>query len=85
MIKEDRPHRAIGAQIVFVGRIIAVPGHHIERALPDVGHVKLPAPFDGDHGEGTSRSSKAATGVLKSRGLARQLAPIGPRPGISNF
>jgi len=35
--------------------------------------------------DGTSLSSKAATGVLKSRRFAMQLAPIGPRPGSSNF
>ncbi len=34
---------------------------------------------------GASRSSNAATGVLKSRGLARQFAPIGPRPGSVEF
>ena len=32
-----------------------------------------------------SRSSYAVTGVLKSRELAMQLAPIGPRPGSWNF
>ncbi len=32
-----------------------------------------------------SFSSYAATGVLKSRGLARQLAPMGPRLGRVNL
>ena len=34
---------------------------------------------------GGTATSNAATGVLKSRRLAMQLAPMGPRPGSSNF
>ncbi len=48
MIKQDRADRAIGAQVIFVGRVVAVPRHHVERALPNFGSVKLTTPLDRD-------------------------------------
>ena len=51
MVEQDRADRAIGAQVVLVGRVIAVPGHHVERAVTDMGLMELSAPLDG-HGRG---------------------------------
>ncbi len=48
MIEKHRAHRAIGFQIVFARRIIAMPCHHVQRRMADAGFVELPAPFDGD-------------------------------------
>ena len=47
VVKQDRAHRAIGAQIVFIGRVVAVPCHHIQRALADLGLMELATPFHG--------------------------------------
>jgi len=49
MIKEDCTNGAIVLEIVFVGRIVAVPRNHIQRRMTDLGFMKLAAPFDG-HG-----------------------------------
>ena len=78
MIERDRADRRKRPQIVFEGRVVAVPCHYVQRRMIDLGGMELATPFDGHPGwrvlilEGRDR-------VLKSRGLARQLAPIGPR------
>ena len=46
MIKQDGTHRAIGGQIILNGAVIAVPGHHVQRAVAKGGFMKLAAPFD---------------------------------------
>ena len=48
MIEGDGAHGREVAQIVLVGRVVAVPGHHVERRVADLGDVELAAPLDGE-------------------------------------
>ena len=48
VVEQDRADRAIGAQIVFQGRVVAVPSHHVQRRVADLRLMELAAPFDGD-------------------------------------
>ncbi|CAM2144933.1 hypothetical protein PT2222_160209 [Paraburkholderia tropica] len=41
MVEADRADRIEVAQIIFVRRVIAVPGHHVERRMADVGAPEL--------------------------------------------
>ena len=43
MVVADRADGVEAAQIVFVGRIVAVPGHHIERRVVDLGGPEMTA------------------------------------------
>src|SRR5439155_1564586 len=45
MIEQQGAHRGEAPQVVFVRRVIAVPGDDIERRLADLGRVELAAPF----------------------------------------
>ena len=46
MVVEDRPHGRVAAQIVLVGRVVAVPGDDIERRVRELGDPERPAPLD---------------------------------------
>jgi len=46
MVEQDRADRRVGSQVVFVGRIIAVPCDHVERTVSDFGNIEAAAPFD---------------------------------------
>src|SRR5690606_8079026 len=46
MVEEQGPHRREAAQVVLAGDVVAVPGHHIEGALADLGHVESALPLD---------------------------------------
>ncbi len=45
MVEADGADRREGAQIVFVGRVIAVPGHHVDRRMRQLGLEQRAAPF----------------------------------------
>ena len=45
MVEQDRPDRGEAAQIVFVGRVVAVPGDDIERRVIDLASPRAAAPF----------------------------------------
>ena len=81
MVEADRADRVEAREIVFVGRVIAVPGDDVERRMVELGRPEIAHRISAPPRPGASRSSKAATGVRKSRGLARPLAPIGPSSG----
>ena len=70
-------------EVVAPRHVIAVPRDDIERRMVE---RRRPQPTEifWMTSVGSSRSSKAATGISKSRGLARPLAPIGPRSGRRN-
>ena len=46
MVEQDRADRRKRRKIIFVGRIVAVPGDHVERRMAELGHMELAAPFD---------------------------------------
>jgi hypothetical protein len=45
VIEQHSADRREPTQIVFVRDVIAVPGHHVERRMPDLGPVELTAPL----------------------------------------
>ncbi|MGX1210084.1 hypothetical protein AB7M42_000349 [Bradyrhizobium diazoefficiens] len=45
MVEADRADRREGAQIVFIGRVIAVPGDDVDRRMRQGGLEQRPAPF----------------------------------------
>ena len=45
MIEADGADRREGPQIVFVRRVIAVPGHHVDRRMRQLGLEQRAAPF----------------------------------------
>ena len=45
MIEQQRPDRRETPQIIFVWRVIAVPGDDVERRMIEVGRPERPAPF----------------------------------------
>ena len=61
-----------------------MPGNNIKRALRQSRAMKAAAPFDHQLMR-CFQILKGGKGVLKSRGLARQLAPIGPLSGRVNL
>ncbi|MPL83872.1 hypothetical protein SDC9_29831 [bioreactor metagenome] len=82
MVEQDRTHRAVGAQIVFVGAVIAVPGDDVERAVIDPGLVEAAAPLD-DHartrlavlegGDGAFEVARVGEAVRADRAAAGQV------------
>jgi hypothetical protein len=50
VIEEDRAYGAEGPQVVFAGRVVAVPGDHVQRRVADLRRVELPAPLDDELG-----------------------------------
>ena len=73
VIKQNSPNRAIGGEIVFHRAIVAVPGDHIQRAVADVGFVKLATPFDGDGGRNLA--------VFKGGDGGFEITPVGQAVG----
>ena len=79
MIVADRADGVEAAQIVFVGRVVAVPGHHVERRMVERGRPQLAA--------GISRPVRSRRRDPRTRrpgsgsraGCARPLEPIGPK------
>ncbi len=69
VIEQDGADRAISGQVIFHRAIIAVPCHHIKRAVPDFGFMKLTAPFD--------RQGRGHFAILKRRDGGFEIAPIG--------
>ena len=45
MVEQDRADRRKRRQIVFVGRVVAVPGDDVERRVAELGDVEPAAPF----------------------------------------
>ena len=83
MVEADRADRVEAREIVATRREIAVPGDDVERRMVERRRPQRPEHF-WTTSVGSSLSSNQATGVSKSRGLARPLAPIGPRSGSRN-
>ena len=79
MVEQDRPHRRIGPQVVFVGAVVAVPRHHVQRAVSDPRLVELPAPLD-DHARRHLAILEGRDGAFE---IARVCHAIGPdRPAM---
>ena len=58
-------------EVVLVGRVVAMPGDHIERRVVDVGGPQIALKFGDDLEVALSRSSYAASGVRKSRAVGQ--------------
>ena len=80
MIEQDRADRRKCPEIIFVGRVIAVPGDHVERRMADLGFMERAAPFDEQRVQGVSFSSYAGDRRLE---VARIGEAVGAdRPAI---
>ena len=73
MVEQDRADRAVVLQVVLAGRVVAVPGDHIERAVPDRGAVELAAPLHGDR--------RRHLAVLERRHRGLEVAAVGHAVG----
>jgi len=101
VIVENRADRRKAAQVVFVGREIAVPGDDVERRAGDLGRMQPAAPFDdqpggrvavlvgGDRSEeisGIGETIGADRPALRQReGAAVVLAHIAARRAVNQF
>ena len=73
MVEADGADRREGAQIVFVGRVIAVPGHHVDRRMRQRGLEQRTAPFHEQFGRRVL--------VLIGRDRGEEVARIGEAIG----
>ena len=73
MVEADGADRGEGAQIVFVGRVIAVPRHHVDRRMRQRGLEQRAAPFHVQFGRRVL--------VLVGRDRRQEVARIGEAVG----
>jgi len=95
MIEQERADRREAPQVIFIRRVVAVPGNDVERRLLDLARIELAAPFHeqgrgllhvvigGDRGEEVARIGKAIgpdrAAIRQREGAAVVLAHIGAR------
>ena len=84
VIEQDRAHGAIGPQVVFHRRVIAMPGHHVERAVPDLGFMELATPLDGQ-GRGRLAVLEGGHGRLEIAPVGHAVGPDRPAPRQVEF
>ena len=83
MVEADGVDGVEACEIIGIRGVVAVPGDDVERRVIELGSPQPTLEFRDDLPV-SSLSSKAATGVRKSRGLARPLEPMGPSSGRRN-
>src|SRR3712207_8079654 len=66
VVEQDRPHRREAPEVVFVGGVVAVPGHHVERRGRDRRRPQRAAPLHVELRRRLARSEEH-TSELQSR------------------
>ena len=69
VIERDRANGRIVPQVVFVRRIITMPGNHVQRGMINLGTMKLAAPFD--------RHAAARVAVFEPGDRSFEIARVG--------
>ena len=79
MIEQDRTDGAIVAQIIFAGRVIAMPCHHIQGRVVDERLMELALPFDHHAARGIA-VLKGCDGRLEIAAVGHAIGPNRPTP-----
>ena len=73
VVEQNRADRREAAEVVLVGRVVAVPGDHVERRVGDLRHPQRTAPL---HGQ-----LRGCVAILVGRDRGQEVARVGQAVG----